>query len=139
MDTLDRFQHTLLLLSAKVGSASDTATAKARLYRINSWDKFPDSYCKFDRHYIFFRSDRRKTWAALSYRYCLHHFLGADTAITPVKPYGCSFREPSYGHSGQAVNRRSCSAWWAVREPENSRSFVCRQFSTTDFPMTRKS
>ena len=49
-------------------------------------------------------------------RTCLHHFLGART---PMKPCGCSCWEPSTGHFIPAASLRSCSVWWAVREPEN--------------------
>lgn len=56
--------------------------------------------------------------------------------ITPVKPCGCSCWEQSHGRSVPAVNLKSCSVWWAVRELESPRSFGCWQFRMTGFPMT---
>lgn len=55
-------------------------------------------------------------------RYCLRHFLGADTDNIPC---GCSCWEPSTGHSAPAVSLRSCSVWLAVREPGNPPSSGC--------------
>ena len=63
-------------------------------------------------------------------RYCLHRFLGAD-----ADDYTCEAMQ-SHGRSVPAVNLKSCSVWWAVREPESPRSFVCWQFRMTGFPMT---
>ena len=76
-------------------------------------------------------------------RYCLRHFLGADTdnftyhslrlfllgaihrAFCPGCKFGCSCWEPSTGRSAPAVNLRSCSVWSAGREPGNPPSSGC--------------
>ena len=57
-------------------------------------------------------------------RYCLRHFLGADTDNYTI-PCGCSCWEPSTGLSAPAVSLRSCSVWLAVREPGNPPSSGC--------------
>ena len=46
---------------------------------------------------------------------------------TPMKPCGCSCWEPSTGHFAPAVNLKSCSVWWAVREPGNPPFSGCWQ------------
>jgi len=59
-------------------------------------------------------------------RYCLRHFLGADTDNYTFQSLRLFLLGgPSTGRSAPAVNLRSCFVWWAVREPGSPPSSGC--------------
>lgn len=69
-------------------------------------------------------------------RSCLHHFLGQTIATLWKKCSSTSCWEPSAGYSIQAPSMRSCSVWWAAREPESPPSFAFWRYRMSGSPTT---
>ena len=63
-------------------------------------------------------------------------FWGQTRATMWKKCSSTSCWEPFAGYSIQAPSMRSCSVWWAAREPESPPSFDSWRYRTSGSPMT---
>lgn len=68
-------------------------------------------------------------------RYCLRHFLGADTDEYTYQALRLFLLGRYAGYSHPAASSRSCSVWWVGREPGNPRFSASLRSGMNGSPM----